>query len=464
MQRALIVDDSKTAQIRLKKMLERFNLIVDIAFSAEEALGYLSYRMPAVIFMDHHMEGMDGFEALKIIKANPNTAMIPVIMYTAQKGDVYVGQARALGALDILSKEVIKPSSLERVLSSLKITPRESSNDDLETEVPQAATASVAAPAAAKAPDPKPRVVASAPAEDPALAQVRSQVARLFEMHIADVRQQIADNSRFLVRKINADMDKRFDREPTVGDVPLSVVNAEMEADQRRASALSSSLLFLIFIGLGVIGYELFDTRQELSGLAQRYDQLVALNVQNQELVGSLTESLAKQPSVVDDDTQAPGMMDALSWALDTDMQFDYNTQPLSEQQMLKVSNLVYRLASAGFSGGVELNIHFGNFCLQPDDAGNLKLAEPGLPAEDCVMLADLNPEYSASDYLSLPYLNFEQNAIPVKEGLVDLNVTTSGLNMPRYEYPQVAPGMTAGAWNAIAMKNNRVSIGFSYL
>jgi len=125
MQRVLIVDDSKTAQIRLRKMLTQYDIIVDVSFSAEEALGYLSYRHPAVIFMDHHMEGMDGFEALKIIKANPKTAMIPVIMYTAQKGDVYVGQARALGALDILSKEAIKPSNLQRVLSSLKILPKD---------------------------------------------------------------------------------------------------------------------------------------------------------------------------------------------------------------------------------------------------------------------------------------------------------------------------------------------------
>ena len=123
MSRVLIVDDSKTAQFRLKKMLARFDLDVDTALSAEEALGYLSYQMPSVIFMDHHMEGMDGLEALKIIKANPSTAMIPVIMYTAEQGDVYTGQARALGALDILSKEVIKPSNLERVLSSLGIKP-----------------------------------------------------------------------------------------------------------------------------------------------------------------------------------------------------------------------------------------------------------------------------------------------------------------------------------------------------
>ncbi|HEY7772170.1 MAG TPA: response regulator, partial [Marinagarivorans sp.] len=67
--RALIVDDSKTAQVRLQKMLERFDIDIDTSSSAEEALGYLSYRQPSVIFLDHHMEGMSGLSALKIIKS-----------------------------------------------------------------------------------------------------------------------------------------------------------------------------------------------------------------------------------------------------------------------------------------------------------------------------------------------------------------------------------------------------------
>ena len=44
---------------------------VDTVNSAEEALGYLSYRQPSVIFLDHHMEGMDGLAALKLLKPTP---------------------------------------------------------------------------------------------------------------------------------------------------------------------------------------------------------------------------------------------------------------------------------------------------------------------------------------------------------------------------------------------------------
>ena len=99
---ALIVDDSKSARVVLKKMLETHELNVDTAESAEDALEYLADHRPDVIFMDHLMPGMDGFEAVTAIKRNPDTATIPIMMYTSQEGEVYVGQARALGAVGVL--------------------------------------------------------------------------------------------------------------------------------------------------------------------------------------------------------------------------------------------------------------------------------------------------------------------------------------------------------------------------
>ena len=56
--------------------------------------------------MDHLMPGMDGFQAIQAIKGNPDTATIPVVMYTSQEGELYVSQARALGAVGVLPKTV----------------------------------------------------------------------------------------------------------------------------------------------------------------------------------------------------------------------------------------------------------------------------------------------------------------------------------------------------------------------
>lgn len=101
---ALIVDDSRTASQMLRLMLEREEFQVDVLGCAEDALGYLRDHRPGIIFMDHLMPGMDGFQAVKEIKSASATATIPIVMYTANSGELYVGQAHALGAADILPK------------------------------------------------------------------------------------------------------------------------------------------------------------------------------------------------------------------------------------------------------------------------------------------------------------------------------------------------------------------------
>ena len=62
---ALIVDDSRSARVMLRRLLEEHDLDVATAGSAEEALEYLTENRPDVIFMDHMMPDMDGFEAVE---------------------------------------------------------------------------------------------------------------------------------------------------------------------------------------------------------------------------------------------------------------------------------------------------------------------------------------------------------------------------------------------------------------
>ncbi len=120
--RALVVDDSKSARVILSRMLEKYDIEVDMAESAEQAIEYLKHDRPDAIFMDHLMPGMDGLQAVQAIKGNPQTAMIPIMMYTSQEGELYVGQARALGAMGVLPKQV-RPVDVSKVLYELHLLP-----------------------------------------------------------------------------------------------------------------------------------------------------------------------------------------------------------------------------------------------------------------------------------------------------------------------------------------------------
>ncbi|UCE77836.1 MAG: response regulator, partial [Gammaproteobacteria bacterium] len=58
--RALVVDDSKSARLVLRRMLEKHGIAVETVESARAALDFLGNQRPDVIFMDHMMPGMDG--------------------------------------------------------------------------------------------------------------------------------------------------------------------------------------------------------------------------------------------------------------------------------------------------------------------------------------------------------------------------------------------------------------------
>jgi CheY-like chemotaxis protein len=118
--RALVVDDSKSARAFLSRILERHEIAVDAADSAEAAIDYLTRHKPDVIFMDHMMPGMDGFQAVQFIKNDPRTCAIPILMYTSQEGDLYLGQARALGAAGVLPKQ-IKQADVTKMLFQLRL-------------------------------------------------------------------------------------------------------------------------------------------------------------------------------------------------------------------------------------------------------------------------------------------------------------------------------------------------------
>src|ERR1700754_555154 len=120
--RALIVDDSKSARLFLSRILEKYEIDVDSVENAEAAIEFLAAHRPDVIFMDHMMPGMDGFQAVQAIKNNPRTATIPIMMYTSQEGELYLGQARALGAVGVLPKQ-IKQADVSKVLYQLHLVP-----------------------------------------------------------------------------------------------------------------------------------------------------------------------------------------------------------------------------------------------------------------------------------------------------------------------------------------------------
>ena len=469
--RALVVDDSKTAQHRLKRMLKRYDVSVDTATSAEQALGYLTHTLPTVIFMDHHMQGMDGLEALKIIKANPTTAMIPVIMYTSQSGDVYVGRAHALGALDILSKEVIKQSNLEAVLSKLKIHAITQEEDEeagdtevLETLEEQTAQSSNTDSAPTSPDDELARATTDKEERtnnnDEALEipELRQQVARLFELHIADVRTQITENTKFMIRRLTNEIKANYAKHEKINDIDPVEVALKASENTRTTPLASYLLLAVILLIVTAISVKTFQPDNTSQAIAATQAELNAIKAELQVLAGNNFEPADDYTNNSKIDTY--GLLEALGAAADLNTQFTFNSAPLDSEKQLALQTLIDKMDGSGFKGFIEITVHTGNFCVAAAATGEWILAKPDTPIGQCVFSKN-QPTEQQEVWIAQGYSDLEAISDPIKSGDIELAITLATSENQRAGYPELEQNITAKMWNKVATKNNYLTLRF---
>lgn len=119
--RVLVVDDMPTNVKLLEAKLAAEYFDVICAMSGEEALASIREKQPDIVLLDVMMPGMDGFEVCRLIKTDPRTMHIPVVMVTAldQPSDRVTGLEA--GADDFLTKPVDDLALMARVKSLVRL-------------------------------------------------------------------------------------------------------------------------------------------------------------------------------------------------------------------------------------------------------------------------------------------------------------------------------------------------------
>ncbi len=112
----LVVDDEEDILELLGYNLRKEGYPVATAVSGEDALDSVNRKSPGLILLDLMLPGLDGLEVCKILKNNPQTAQIPIIMLTAKgtEADIVIGLE--LGADDYITK----PFSPREVMARIK--------------------------------------------------------------------------------------------------------------------------------------------------------------------------------------------------------------------------------------------------------------------------------------------------------------------------------------------------------
>ncbi|MGC8500447.1 MAG: response regulator [Leptospirillia bacterium] len=113
----LLVDDHEMAREIMQRRLEREGHTVTTAQSGKEALEMISERLPDVVLMDMSMPMMDGWEASRRIKADPNFKKIPIMALTANAIEGDRERCLAAGCDDYESK----PVDFDRLLKKIRL-------------------------------------------------------------------------------------------------------------------------------------------------------------------------------------------------------------------------------------------------------------------------------------------------------------------------------------------------------
>jgi twitching motility two-component system response regulator PilH len=116
----LVVDDARTIVRSFELMLARGGYHTLSGFDGEEAVALASRAQPDLILMDIVMPRMNGFEAMRVLRASPQTAGIPVIIVSGNDQPSDRAWAAKLGAKGFLVKPVNEVQLMATVSSVLR--------------------------------------------------------------------------------------------------------------------------------------------------------------------------------------------------------------------------------------------------------------------------------------------------------------------------------------------------------
>ena len=109
--RILIIDDDPIALELIEYALQQEGYETITASNGVEGLAKVRDEKPDLVVLDVMLPGLDGFEVCHRLRAEPETARLPILMLSAKAREVDIDTGRRMGATIYLTKP-LDPSGL----------------------------------------------------------------------------------------------------------------------------------------------------------------------------------------------------------------------------------------------------------------------------------------------------------------------------------------------------------------
>jgi CheY-like chemotaxis protein len=117
----LLVEDSRIQAQLIQVDLLRHGLTVDIADTGTAGLNAAQRRPPDVIVLDVELPGINGYTLCRMLKTDPRTAAIPVVMLTRHSQPAETAKGLQVGADRYIPKDALVAQGLLEALRQLGI-------------------------------------------------------------------------------------------------------------------------------------------------------------------------------------------------------------------------------------------------------------------------------------------------------------------------------------------------------
>ncbi|MEO8161981.1 MAG: response regulator [Arenimonas sp.] len=111
----LIIDDSSTIVALLRRMMRQNDFETLEAGDAEQGIELARAELPQLIFLDIVLPGMNGFNALRLLRRDPVTRHIPIIMISGNEQATEEFYVHRIGADDFMKKPFARAEVFARI-------------------------------------------------------------------------------------------------------------------------------------------------------------------------------------------------------------------------------------------------------------------------------------------------------------------------------------------------------------